>query len=105
MTADLLLIILMLATIAYWLDSIRSKELAREAGRRACKKYQLTFLDDTVVIRKLRLRRDYSGKLNFYREYQFEFTQDGEFRYKGMVIMLGKIVQKISMDAYHAGNI
>lgn len=100
MDFDLLVVLLMLAGVAYWLDSIRSKEIAREAGKQACKKYELLFLDDTVVIEKVRLRRDARGRMKFFRKYLFEFTSDGENRYKGNITILGKLVQKIDMEAY-----
>lgn len=80
---------------------MRCKELAREAGRKTCKKYELVFLDDTVVIVKTRLQRNTTGHLKLYREYQFEFTSNGAERYTGTVSMLGKTVNKINMDAYH----
>ena len=101
MITDFFVLILMIGTIIYWLDAIRSKELARDAGKNACKKYELVFLDDTVVIKKLRLRRDPYGRIKLYREYQFEFSSDGAYRYQGRISMLGKFIQNINMDAYH----
>ena len=101
MSADLLILLIMIGGIAYWLDAIRSKELAREAGRNACKKYELIFLDDSVVIKKVRLRRNTAGSMKLYREYQFEFSSDGAYRYKGDISMIGKYVKNINMDAYH----
>lgn len=101
MAGDLLVLILMIGGLAYWLDAIRCKELAREAGRSTCKRYELVFLDDTVAITKTRLRRDHNGHMKLYREYQFEFTSDGYERYKGTVSLLGKFVNKVNMDAYH----
>lgn len=100
MTSNLLLIILMVVAIAYWLNAIRSKEIAREAGKHACKKYDVSFLDDTVVIEKLRLRRNSQGQLAFYRQYSFEFTSDGDNRYKAMILMLGDRVKNIDMGVY-----
>lgn len=101
MTGDLLVLVMMIAGIAYWLDAIRCKELAREAGKVACKRNELLFLDDTVVIVKVRLQRDIYGNMKLYREYKFEFTSDGENRYNGTISILGKLVQKVNMDAYH----
>ena len=102
MTSNLLLIILMVAAIAYWLNAIRCKEIAREAGKRACVKYDVTFLDDTVVIEKLRLRRNPQGQMAFYREYSFEFTSDGDTRYKARLSMLGERVKDIDMGVYRS---
>ena len=101
MSGDLFIMLTMIAGIFYWLDAIRCKELAREAGKVACKKYDLVFLDDTVVIKKIRLRRNTAGSMKLYREYQFEFSSDGVYRYKGVISMIGKYIKNINMDAYH----
>lgn len=100
MTSNLLLIILMIAASAYWLNAIRSKEIARDAGKRACDKYDVSFLDDTVVIISVRLRRNSQGQLSFYRQYSFEFTSDGDNRYTATITMLGDRVKKIDMGVY-----
>lgn len=97
---NILVIILLLSIIFYWLDSIRAKEVATEKASAACKKVSLEFLDQTVAINKVRLRRDGNGRLKFYREYQFEFSSTGEFRYKGIVQMLGHRLIAIEMEAY-----
>ena len=102
MYADVLFIILMVAVASYWLNAMRSKEIAREAGKRACNTYDVTFLDDTVVIKKVRLRRNPRGQLSFYREYQFEFTSSGDNRCKAKLTMLGNRVLDTNMGVYPA---
>jgi len=97
---DFTLFILLLSGFLYWLDSIRAKEIATTRSRDACKKISLEFLDETVSIKKVRLRRNSMGRLNFYREYQFEFTSTGEHRYKGNVKLLGKHLLNIEMEPY-----
>jgi len=99
MVSDVLLIILMVAAASYWLNAMRSKEIAREAGKRACIKYDVSFLDDTVVIEKVRFRRNPNGQLSLYREYRFEFTS-GDNRCKATLTMLGDRVLDIDMGVY-----
>jgi len=82
----------------FWWDSMASKEVAHQAGAHACRQHQVQFLDDTVALQKLRLRRDPRGTLKLYREYGFEFTHDGEFRLNGSIHMLGQHIQKLTMD-------
>jgi hypothetical protein len=98
--SDFILFLVLLALFLYWLDSIRAKELATEQARSVCKKVGVEFLDETVAIKKLRLRRNTSGHMVFYREYQFEFTSTGEYRYKGHVILLGKFLLTTGMEPY-----
>ena len=72
------------------------------AGKRACSKYDVSFLDDTVVIEKVRLRRNLQGKLALYREYSFEFTGDIDTRYKAKLLMLDNWVQNIDLGVYRS---
>ncbi|MCW8899106.1 MAG: DUF3301 domain-containing protein [Gammaproteobacteria bacterium] len=98
--SDFTVFVFLLSTFLYWLDSIRAKEIATTYSREACKKVSLEFLDETVSISKVRLRRNSSGRLVFYREYQFEFTSTGEYRYKGKVKLLGKMLIGVEMEPH-----
>jgi len=97
---ELAIFILLVASLLYWLDSIRAKEIATQHAKSACKKVLLEFLDDTVLIKKVRLRRNVQGQLSIYREYEFEFSSTGEFRYKGQVRLLGKYLLDVEMEPY-----
>lgn len=97
---ELAIIILLVSSLLYWLDSIRAKENATRHGKDACKKVLIEFLDDTVLIKKVRLRRNTHGHLSIYREYEFEFSSTGEFRYKGQVTLLGKYLIDVEMEPY-----
>jgi len=97
---NLVLLLLLGLGLWYWWDSLEAKEIAREAGRRACQQAELQFLDDTVIKRKAWLRRDERGRMQFCRLYFFEFTRSGEQRYLGRVVMLGKRVGEVELDAY-----
>ncbi|MDH2915906.1 MAG: DUF3301 domain-containing protein [Gallionella sp.] len=84
----------------FWLHSIRILELAREAGRRACAREDLQFLDDTVASTSLALDRDASGRRILRRTYRFEFTETGNSRREGEIIMLGERVESVTMEPY-----
>lgn len=101
MTGLVVLIALALLAVLWW-DGMASKEVARHAGARACRDGQAQFLDDTVVLLKLRVQRAPGGALGFYRLYGFEFSSDGEYRYHGYIHMLGHQVQKLEMDPYRS---
>lgn len=87
---ELTVLISMGLSFWYILDGMRTKEVARLAGRKACEQYGVLFLDDTVVLNRTRLRRNRGGRLQWQRDYAFEFTSDGGVRYKGSIVMLGK---------------
>ena len=97
---EVVIIIVLVSFLYYWLDSIRAKEDATKHAKNACKKVLIEFLDDTVLIKKLRLRRNTKGQLSIYREYEFEFSSTGEFRYKGQVRLLGKLLIGVEMQPY-----
>lgn len=97
---DLSVLIILVSVFLYWLGSIRAKEIATNYSRDACQKVSLEFLDQTVSLKKVRLRRNSSGHLNFYREYQFEFTSTGEHRYKGRLKLLGKSLLGVEMEPH-----
>lgn len=100
MTSELFLILFLVLAIVYWLDSMRVKEIARFACKRACDESEVAFLDDTVYLSQFRLRRNSMGQVSLFRQYSFEFTSDGNSRYQGYVQMLGKRVESLHMDVF-----
>ena len=82
----------------YWMDAVRCKEIARAAGLRACQQAEAQFLDDTVELTRLRLRRDARGRVVLYREYRFEFTRNRDYRLRGEIAMLGRGVMRLALE-------
>ncbi len=95
-------IILIAGGIFLWLDSLRARERAVRAGRAACERYALQFLDDTVSFTRLRLGRDADGQLKIARTYTFEFSDTGNNRRHGAIVMLGGELQDLQMEPYRA---
>ena len=93
-------ILLIIAGIFLWLDSLRARERALSAGRSACQRYDLQFLDDTVAFAKLRLARDSEGQLKIARTYTFEFSDTGNNRRHGAIVMLGGDVADMHLEPY-----
>lgn len=87
------------AALGYWLNAMRSLELARAAGQRACREAQVQLLDDTVEVIRVRLRRDPGGRLAFCRSYRFEFTDDGDRRHRGQVTIHGRYTLHLSLGS------
>jgi hypothetical protein len=93
-------IVVIAAGIFLWLDSLRARERAVQAGRRACERYQLQFLDDTVSFARIRLARDEGGQLRLARTYTFEFSDTGNNRRHGAIVMLGGELQDLQLEPY-----
>jgi hypothetical protein len=82
--------ILFLAAVAWiWLDSLKVREAAVRAAKEVCAAEGLLFLDDTVAIAGLRLARDADGQVRLQRAYDFEYSDTGDNRRKGNLVMLG----------------
>ncbi len=79
---------------------LRARERAVRAGREACQRYDLQFLDDTVSFRRLRLARDEDGMLKIARTYTFEFSDTGNNRRHGAIVMLGGELQDLQLEPY-----
>ena len=88
------------AAALLWVDSLRARERAVEAGKRACARYELLFLDDTVAFARLRLRRDEEGQLKIARTYTFEFSDTGNNRRHGSIVMLGARLVDLQLEPY-----
>jgi len=96
-----LLFLLMLAVLGwFWYDSMHTLEIARNAGRRACDDAHVQFLDDTVAGIALALVRNNSGRRVLRRTYRFEFSDTGDSRLEGQLIVLGGKVESVEMEPY-----
>jgi hypothetical protein len=93
-------ILLIAAGVFLWLDSLRARERALAAGRAACQRYALQFLDDTVSFARIRLGRDQDGQLKIARTYTFEFSDTGNNRRHGSIVMLGGELQDLHLEPY-----
>lgn len=93
-------IVLIAAGVFLWIDSLRARERAVKAGRAACERYALQFLDDTVSFSRIRLRRDGEGQLRIARTYTFEFSDTGNNRRHGAIVMLGGELQDLQLEPY-----
>ena len=93
-------IVLIVGGIFLWLDSLRARERALNAGRAACERYQLQFLDDTVSVSRVRLGRDDEGQLRIARTYTFEFSDTGNNRRHGAIVMLGGELQDLQLEPF-----
>jgi len=83
--------LLMVGGLAWlWYDSLRAREAAVRAAREICALEGLMLLDDTVVIAGLKPSRDEGGRLGLQRAYDFEYSDTGNNRLKGSVVMRGQ---------------
>jgi len=97
---ELAAIAVIVAGALLWADSLRARERAVKAGRSACQRYDLQFLDDTVSFARIRLARDEQGQLKIARTYTFEFSDTGNNRRHGAIVMLGGELVDLHLEPY-----
>jgi hypothetical protein len=81
----------------FWLDSLRARDAAVVAARQACASEGLQFLDETVAIGGLKPARNDDGQLLLRRVYNFEYSDTGDNRRQGSVILLGQRVMLLNI--------
>ena len=86
----------------FWFDSLRARESAVEAAKRACAADGVVLLDDTVALAVLRVRRAGAGSIGLLRVYRFEFTDTGNNRLEGTVTLLGSMLQTLHLEPHGA---
>ena len=82
----------------FWRDSLGAREQASAASARACQQSHVQLLDDTVALERLWWRRDRDGRLKLERLYLFEFTDTGQYRRVGGVLLVGWRVEVLHME-------
>lgn len=87
----------LLVLILFWRDSLQTRELATRISRAACESYGVQFLDQTVALRRVRLRWT-SGGPKLQRTYIFDFSLEGTLRTTGYIVMLGKRSETVRID-------
>ena len=78
-------------------SSLRARESANAAIRPACRAEGYLFLDDTVALDRIRLRRNDEGRVTIERVYRFDYSDTGDNRRRGYVTLLGARVVELSL--------
>lgn len=74
---------------AYWSAGRAAAERAETLGRNACRSSGVQWLDQSVHLQGLRLRRLDSGWLGFERTFRFDYSHDGVDRHAGRLVLRG----------------
>ena len=76
----------------FWLDSLSVREAAVAAARAACESEALMLLDDTVAIAAIKPVRNDAGHVTLQRTYNFEYSDTGNNRRLGSLVLQGRSV-------------
>lgn len=94
---EIIVILLLAAVLWFVADSLKAREAAHVAARKACEEANVQFLDDTVSQMRLKLTRDNEGRVVLERWFRFEFSPSGDDRQQGTVRLQSNRVQEINL--------
>lgn len=97
-------LVVLVAMAWLWMDSHRALDIARASAREFCLSQGLQLLDDTVASTSLKLERNSEGRLTILRTYRFEFSDTGDNRLAGSMVMLGHKPGPMHLQAFTAGE-
>ncbi len=72
-----------------WSNARAASETAHRLGRQACEAAGVQWLDHSVHLVRLRLRRGTDGRLGIERHYRFDYSRHGEDRHSGRIVLFG----------------
>lgn len=85
-----------------WSSARAAAEAAIHHGRRSCRDAGVQWLDQSVHLTRLRLRRGADGRLGLERHYRFEYSRGGDDRQSGRVVLHGRQLQSVSGPMPHS---
>jgi hypothetical protein len=88
-----------------WFDSLTASEIAVRAARAACAADGLMLLDDTVAIASLKPVRNDAGRIEMQRAYDFEYSDTGNNRLNGGIVLRGHRVVMLNVGAADGANV
>jgi hypothetical protein len=90
MLPELTFLLLATAALAFWFAGRSAAEVAIQYGRAACERAGVQWLDQSVHLVSLRVRRGPDGWLGLERHFGFEYSIGGEDRHAGRVVLHGR---------------
>ncbi|MFT7687048.1 MAG: hypothetical protein ACI9FB_002397 [Candidatus Azotimanducaceae bacterium] len=98
---EMLIIIIISVYGLYWLEAMRCKEIAVSHAVRECKRCEVQLLDQTVRQIRISMSRDGNDKWCVWREYEFEYTEDGDKRHRGRETLLGRRLLRMALETFN----
>jgi hypothetical protein len=74
--------------------------MARNSARQYCAKAGVQLLDQNVILKRIRIKTSPHSLFALQRHYLFEFSSVGDYRYKGMIYLLGKRTERIELAPF-----
>ena len=98
MSALALLVIIGLL-VWFWLESLKSRDIAITVARNSCREQDLQLLDGTVSLETIRPFYRNIDDYGLKRTYTFDYSGDGISRQTGCVILYNNRVMSIVLES------
>ena len=97
---ELFVVVILLGGAWLWLENQGAREQAISIAKDFCVKENVQFLDGAMALVRMRLQRNTQGRMAIARTYQFEFSDTGDNRLKGAIMMLGRKLETLHLQPY-----
>lgn len=87
--------VLAIAVVGFWHAGRAAAEIATVVGRQACQRAGVQWLDQSVHLLAMRLRRGADGWMGLERHYGFEYSHGGEDRRAGRIVLRGRRLHSV----------
>ena len=94
---EFLLLFGVVLAVAFWWRTNELKQVAYQIAKQRCDEHDVQFLDDSVVLSKVRLHRNGEGRVVLLCHFCFEFAIRGDERYHGEMQFLGSRLRFVEM--------
>ena len=94
----LLFLGLIAAVILFWYESLKTRETLIQGCKRICESANLQFLDQSVALASISIKRDKRKQLRLLRKYQFEVSEDGANRMRGFINLSNNVLTDIYFE-------
>ncbi|HFD32160.1 MAG TPA: DUF3301 domain-containing protein [Gammaproteobacteria bacterium] len=82
----------------FWWKTMQARERAEKIAKAVCKQENMQLLDATVSLKKFGFEKDRAGNRIFLRYFSFEFSDTGDKRWSGTIVMRGAVQHHLIMD-------
>ena len=104
MSVALFTLILLGIIFFTWRNFMKNKEYTIAIAERLAKKHKIDVLDDTVCLRKIRIKRE--GGTVFYRVYSFDYnTEISDDRYRAYIVLRNGKFDELIMSEFEKADL
>lgn len=97
--SSLTLLVVIGLLVWFWLESLKSRDIAIQVARTSCRHQKLQLLDGTVSLQTIRPYYQNRDDYGLKRTYTFNYSGDGISRQTGCVVLYNNRVVSIVLES------